>query len=126
MSRIEGPRVNPVGADPVLYEDVAQLTGLKAALDPKAEASDASAPRPLRDLLWGKPADSSTLVSPPPTPAAMNGRPSGKELVASLRGAIERHRSPATEGESKMLSTLKGLADAQEGVLMRLAKLTKA
>ena len=126
MSKIEGPRVGPVGADPVLYEDVAQLTNLKAALDPKAEAAEASAPRPLRDLLWGKAADASTLVSPPPTPTSMNGKPEGKELVLSLRGALERHRAPESEAEGRLLSTLKGLVDAQEGILMRLAKLTKA
>jgi len=130
MSKIEGPRIGPTGPDPVLYEDVAQLSGLKAALDPKQGGADstaeAGAPKPLRELLWGRPIDPANLVSSPPLAAGTTSRPTGKELVQSLRSALERHTSSNSEAEGRLLATVKNLTDAQEGILMRLAKLTKA
>ncbi|MFN8548555.1 MAG: hypothetical protein U0527_11500 [Candidatus Eisenbacteria bacterium] len=130
MSKIEGPRVGPTGPDPVLYEDVAQLSGLKAALDPKQTGADtameAGASKPLRELLWGRPVDPANLVSSPPLAAGTTSRPTGKELAQTLRGTLERHTSSKSEAEGRLLATLKNMTDAQDGVLMRLAKLTKA
>lgn len=129
MSRIDGPKVGPAGHDPVLYQDVEQVAGLKAALDARpqgAEPSTAAGTRPLRELLWGRPLDPGLLVSPPPLPDSMTARPSGKELVTLLRGAVEQADAPTSEAERRMVSTLKGLVDAQEGVLLRLSKMTKA
>ncbi|MBK8229769.1 MAG: hypothetical protein IT349_21545 [Candidatus Eisenbacteria bacterium] len=129
MSRIDGPKVGPSGQDPVLYQDVEQVAGLKAALDaktPGAEPPVSTGPRLLRELLWGRPLDPGLLVSPPPLPESMTNRPSGKDLVSLLRGAVETAEVPTSEAERRMVSTLKGLVDAQEGVLLRLSKLTKA
>jgi hypothetical protein len=127
MTKIDGGRVGPVGPDPVLYEDVQALEHLKSALDPKAAPSEAREPsRALRDLLFARPADAGGLVSTPPLPEGMAARPTGRECVALLKRAAERDPRSGEPAETRLRSTLKGLLDAQDGILARLAKLTKA
>lgn len=131
MSRIENRPVSGAGAQPVLYQDVAQLQALKTALDRKPAAGsgkDVSGARAAREKFFGKPADVGLLLSLPTLPLTVTARPNAKELADTLRGLVQGHPAPRAESEAerRLLVVLQDLSRAQEGLVARLAKLTKA
>jgi len=137
MSRVDNsglPPTRPSAPETPLYQDAAELQGLKSDLDRRvgsAQGGERGASPAARVRYWGRPPVGDGPVSSPPLAEGMATRPDGRELQQLLRRALHAHRAtdrdvPPGVGETKMLATMQRLIDAQDRVAMRLAKLTKA
>ena len=131
MAKVESRGVSGAGIPPVLYQDAAQLQGLKSELDRKAKATegrDLTPARLNRDKYWARPSDGAALLSPPVLPSGATQRPDAKTMFECLKSVVQqRTPSPAAfDAERRLYRTLQDLVKAQEGIMARLAKMTKA
>lgn len=129
MARIEQSNVGGVRREPLLYQDSAQAAA-KPDLEKRAAAGagkDFSVARGARDKYWAPASSADLLLANPALPDSFEKRPDAREMAGLIKGIVERHspRSATSEGERRLLLVLTDLVKAQDGILTRLAKMTK-